>query len=46
MTKRASIVLAAVTLSFGLAMAPKAVADDVKNDTMSKDKMKKGDMKK
>lgn len=46
MIKRASIVLAAVTLSFGLAMAPKAVADDVKKNTMSKDSMKKDDMKK
>ena len=38
MIKRASIVLAAATLSFGLAMARKAFADDVKKDTMSKEK--------
>jgi hypothetical protein len=35
MIKRASIVLAAVTLSFGLAMAPKAF-DDVKKDDVKK----------
>ena len=49
MIKRAATVLAAVTLSFGLALAPKAFADDMKKDaiskedSMSKDSMKKGD---
>ena len=37
MIKRASIILAAATLSFGLAMARKAFADDVKKDMMSKE---------
>src|ERR1700746_1429358 len=47
MIKRAAIVLAAVTLSFGLALAPKAFADDMKKDSMSKeDSMKKDSMSK
>src|SRR5258706_4407685 len=46
MIKRAAIILSAVTLSFGLAMAPKAFADDMKKDTMSKDSMSKHSMKK
>jgi pentapeptide MXKDX repeat protein len=47
MIKRAAIVLAAVTLSFGLALAPKAFADDMKKDSMSKeDSMSKDSMKK
>jgi thiol-disulfide isomerase/thioredoxin len=39
MIKRAAIVLAAVTLSFGLTLAPKAFADDMKKDSMSKEKL-------
>src|ERR1700760_4780396 len=47
MIKRAAIVLAAGTLSFGLALAPKAFADDMKKDSMSKeDSMSKDSMKK
>ena len=46
MIKRAAIILSAVTLSFGLALAPKAFADDMKKDLMSKDGMKKDEMKK
>src|ERR1700758_813090 len=47
MIKRAAIVLAAVTLSFWLALAPKAFADDMKKDSMSKeDSMSKDSMKK
>jgi hypothetical protein len=44
MIKRVAIILSAVTLSFGLALPPKAFADDMKKDTMSKDGMKKDDM--
>jgi pentapeptide MXKDX repeat protein len=47
MIKRATIILAAVTLSFGLGLAPKAFADDMKKDSMSKeDSMSKDSMKK
>jgi pentapeptide MXKDX repeat protein len=47
MIKRAVIILSAVTLSFGLALAPKAFADDMKKDSMSKeDSMKKDSMSK
>jgi hypothetical protein len=34
MIKRAAIILSAVTLSFGLALAPKAFADDMKKDSI------------
>jgi pentapeptide MXKDX repeat protein len=45
--KRRATVLAAVTLSFGLTLAPKAFADDVKKDSMSKeDSMSKDSMSK
>src|SRR5215472_11749496 len=41
------LVLSAATLSFGLALAPAAFADDaMKKDTMSKDSMSKDSMKK
>jgi pentapeptide MXKDX repeat protein len=46
MIKRAAIILSAVTLSFGLVLAPKAFADDMKKDAMSKDSMSKDSMSK
>lgn len=52
MIKRAAIILSAVTLSVGLALPPKAFADDMKKDSMSKegsmskDAMSKDGMKK
>jgi pentapeptide MXKDX repeat protein len=46
MLKHAAIILSAATLSFGLAMPPKAFADDMKKDTMSKDTMSKDTMSK
>ena len=39
MIKRAAIVLAAVTLSFGLTLAPKAFADDMKKELDVKGKL-------
>jgi pentapeptide MXKDX repeat protein len=45
--KRTAVILSAATLSFGLALAPAAFADDtMKKDTMSKDSMSKDAMKK
>jgi pentapeptide MXKDX repeat protein len=47
MIKRTALILSAATLSFGLALAPAAFADDaMKKDTMSKDSMSKDSMKK
>jgi pentapeptide MXKDX repeat protein len=47
MIKRATVILSVATLSFGLALAPKAFADDMKKDSMSKeDSMSKDSMKK
>jgi pentapeptide MXKDX repeat protein len=47
MIKRTALILAAATLSFGLALAPAAFADNtMKKDTMSKDSMSKDSMKK
>jgi pentapeptide MXKDX repeat protein len=47
MIKHTALILSAATLSFGLALAPAAFADDtMKKDTMSKDSMSKDSMKK
>ena len=57
MIKRTAAILSAVTVSFGLALAPAAFADDtmkkdsmskdtMSRDSMSNDSMKKDDMKK
>jgi pentapeptide MXKDX repeat protein len=47
MIKHTALILSAATLSFGLALAPAAFADDtMKKETMSKDSMSKDSMKK
>jgi hypothetical protein len=47
MIKRTALILSAATLSFGLALAPAAFADDaMKKDTMSKHTMSKDSMSK
>jgi pentapeptide MXKDX repeat protein len=46
MIKRTTLILSAATLSFGLALAPAALAADAMKNTMSKDSMSKDTMSK